>query len=72
MTLSEMIERHIEGTGNGFEIDDIVSSGKFPDEVVEAIANIEKKYRYDGYTLGISNPDSFEELLTVAQNHPGL
>ena len=72
MSLSELIDRHISGTGNGFEIDDIMSNGKYPLEVIEAIADIETRYRSADYRIGVSNPASFEELRELGKLYPTL
>ena len=66
MNLKQLIERHITGTGNGFEVDDILSNDAFPKEIIDRIIEIERTYRTEIYTIGISNPASFPELQELA------
>jgi hypothetical protein len=65
-TLKELIERHITSSGTGFEIDDIISGGAFSNEVVNAIYDIDRRYRTEIYKMGSSNPASFAELQKLA------
>ena len=69
MTLEEAIERHINSTGNGFELDDVISNGRFPDDVTDRIIELARKYRTAQYPIGTSNPDSFEELRSLASQY---
>jgi hypothetical protein len=66
MTFKEKIVRHTNGTGTGFEIDDLLSDGSCPQDTIDKILFIEEKYRNDDYPIGISNPASFQELLELA------
>lgn len=68
-SLQEAIDRHIQGTGTGFEIDDIISSGHYPAEVVDRILNLSHKYRTNEYPVGISNPECFDELSLIAREY---
>lgn len=72
MNLREAIEKHIYKTGNGFEIDDVMSIGRFPREVTDRIYDISRRYSSPDYPIGISNPDSFTELRSIADEFPRL
>ena len=67
VTLEEAIERHITSSGTGFELDDVVSSGHYPEAAVSKIVAISSKYRTPEYPVGIVNPDSYDELKKVAE-----
>lgn len=70
--LSDLIEAHINDTGTGFEMDDIISIGRYPDEVVQAILAIEKQNRSSRYKFGLSNPASFPALRALAARYPAM
>jgi hypothetical protein len=67
MTLKEAIWQHISGTGTGFELDDVMSSGRYSKDVLDAIYQIHDKYRTNEYPVGISNPECFNELKKVGE-----
>ena len=70
MPASEALLRHVESTGSGYEIDDLMSWSPTPDQEEKAIApllDIHERYRSAEYPIGISNPASFEEIRALAE-----
>ena len=67
MNFRQMINRHISSEGNGFEIDDIMSGGKYPDWVTDRIVLISDKHKSETYPIGISNPESFGDLVLLVE-----
>lgn len=65
---SELIRAHISGTGNGFELDDLMSrwTGAVYDDISEKIIEIHQRFKTDQFMIGTSNPDSFHELSKLA------
>jgi len=69
MSVKNLIELHISGRGSGFEIDDIISCGKYSELMIGELEEIEKRYRSSLYKIGTSNPSSFEDLRDWAKKH---
>lgn len=69
VSLEEAIDRHIHSTGTGFELDDVVSSGRYPKGVTDRLYEISQKYRTPEYPVGVSNPESFDDLRLLASEH---
>lgn len=69
ISLEDAIERHIQSTGTGFEIDDIVSCGRYPRAVTDRLYELSQKYQTSEYPIGISNPASFDELKLLARDY---
>lgn len=69
MTLKEAVRRHTSSTGSGFELDDVMSGGQYPKEVVDGIYEISSRYCTPEYPVGIANPASFEELRLLAEQY---
>ena len=70
MPASEALIHHIEGTGTGFEVDDLMSWSPTPEQDEKAIApllRIHEQYRSIEYPIGISNPASFAEIRALAE-----
>lgn len=65
---SELIRRHIDGSGSGFELDDLMSrwTGAVYDQTVEKLVSIHRRFRTEKYPIGTSNPASFDELCGLA------
>jgi len=69
MLASQAILRHLDGTGTGFEIDDLMSWS--PTEAqqakaIEPLMQIAMRYRTDAYPVGISNPAADADLRSLA------
>jgi hypothetical protein len=65
---SEFIRRHLNGTGSGFDLDDLVSLGRADlEDVAQEVVAISSRYRTPEYPVGISNPDADAELRAVAE-----
>lgn len=67
---SEALIRHVEGTGTGWEVDDLMSWSPTPEQQEKAIAallDIHERYRSHKYPVGISNPASFSEIRALAE-----
>lgn len=67
---SEAIMHHVEGTGTGFEVDDLMSWSPTPEQQEKAVApllDIHERYRSDEYPVGTTNPASFAELRDLAE-----
>ena len=65
---SEMIRSHIGGSGNGFELDDLMTqrTGGVYDRIVERLVEIHRRFQTSDYRIGTSNPASFDELEELA------
>lgn len=65
---SEYIRTHVEGGGNGFELDDLLSryKGEIYREIARRIIDIHRRYRTPEYPIGTSNPACYAELLLLA------
>ena len=57
--------RHVDGTGSGFELDDILSQG-CDDELRASILSIHNEYKNGEYPIGTSNPSSFDRLRALS------
>ena len=71
MPASEALRHHIEGTGTGFEVDDLMSWSPTTEQEEKAIApllDIHERYRSDDYAIGTSNPASFAEIRALAEH----
>lgn len=69
MSASDALRRHVDGTGSGWEIDDLISWSPTLDQENEAIKpllEIHHRYRNAQYPIGINNPDSFEDIIRLA------
>lgn len=69
MTLRESIEKHIDGRGTGFELDDVVSGGGYPKELEDRIYQISVRFRTPEYPIGTDNPASFKELRKLIDDY---
>lgn len=70
MPASEALIHHVEGTGTGFEVDDLMTWSPTPEQEEKAIApllDIHERYRSDSYPIGTSNPASFAEIRALAE-----
>jgi len=70
MPASEALFHHVEGTGTGYEIDDLMSWSPTPEQEEKAITpllEIHERHRSAEYPIGISNPASFEEIRALAE-----
>jgi len=70
MPASEALMRHVDGTGTGYELDDLMSRSPTPEQEKEAIApllDIHERYRSDEYPIGVSNPACFSEIRALAE-----
>ncbi|MBA4307777.1 MAG: hypothetical protein C0429_13680 [Sphingopyxis sp.] len=70
MPASEALLLHVEGRGTGYEIDDLMSWSPSEEQKEKAIAplmEISERYATNEYLIGISNPDSFGELRSLAE-----
>ena len=70
MPASEALLHHVEGTGTGYEIDDLMSWSPTPQQEAKAIApllDIHERYRSTEYPIGVRNPASFDEIRTLAE-----
>lgn len=67
---SEMIRSHIDGVGNGFELDDLMSrhTGGVYDEVTARLLEIHQRFRTADHPIGTANPDSFPDLTNLAED----
>lgn len=66
---SQLIRAHIDGTGNGYELDDLVSrwKGQIHDEIGDRLVAIHRRFRTENYPIGTSNPESFDQLEQLAK-----
>ena len=70
MPASEAILHHVEGTGSGYEVDDLMSWSPTPEQEEKAITpllDIHERYRSAEYPIGISNPASFDKIRALAE-----
>jgi len=70
MPASEALMHHVDGTGTGYEIDDLMHWSPTPEQEEKAIAallDISERYGTAEYPIGISNPASFAELRALAE-----
>lgn len=67
---SAALMKHVDGLGNGFEMDDLLSTA--PEDpnaqqlVMELVA-INDRYKSDAYPIGVSNPASFRDIRLLAE-----
>ena len=69
MPASEALIRHVEGTGTGWEVDDLVTWSPTREQEEKAIAPLletHERYRSDEYPIGTTNPASFPEIRPLA------
>jgi len=65
---SEFIRRHLDGSGSGFELDDLVSLGRPElEDVAQEVIAIASRHRTPEYPVGIANPNAEPELLALAE-----
>jgi hypothetical protein len=67
---SEFVRDHLNGTGNGFELDDLVSSGH-PDweDVAQRLVEINLRHNVPGEPpLGVYTDRAREDLLKLAED----
>lgn len=73
---SEQIRSHLQGTGTGFELDDLMTRriGGIYEEISSRLEAIHQRYRTSEYPIGTSNPASFASLeeLAVELQQQGL
>lgn len=70
MPASEALLHYVDGTGTGWEIDDLMTWSPTPEQEEKAIGpllDIHEQYRSDEYPIGISNPASFAEIRALAE-----
>ena len=70
MPASEALFRHVEGTGTGYEIDDLMTWSPTPEQQAQAVTalfDIHERYCSAEYPIGISNPAAFEEIRALAE-----
>ena len=65
---SQVIMRHINGSGGAFELDDLLGSALSEDEerIRDRILDIHQEFRNQRWPVGTSNPASFPSLQTLA------
>lgn len=69
MLASAALFHHVEGTGTGYEIDDLMSWSPTPaqeEKVITPLLDIHNRHRSAEYPIGINNPASFEEIRALA------
>ena len=69
MLASEALVHHVEGTGTGCEVDDLMTWSPTPEQdekVIRPLLDIHARYRSEEYPIGISNPASFAEVKALA------
>jgi hypothetical protein len=65
---SEFIRRHLDGTGSGYDLDDLVTLGRSDlEDVAQEVVAISMRHRTLEYPIGISNPASEPELRALAE-----
>jgi hypothetical protein len=67
---SEARLRHVDGTGTGWEIDDLMSWSPTLEQEEKAIGpllDIHERYRSHEHPIGTSNPASFAEIRALAE-----
>lgn len=68
---SEILIRHVEGRAGGYELDDMLTSGRYHenyDDLAAPLMDINGRYSSAEYPIGLMNPDSFPEIRTLAKN----
>jgi hypothetical protein len=65
---SELIRNHLNGSGSGFDLDDLVSTG-LPqyEDVAKEVVEISFRCRTAECPIGIANPASFAELTSLVE-----
>jgi hypothetical protein len=65
---SVLIMRHVDDSGNGYELDDLLSmkNSVRMDDIIERIITIHKRHATIVYPIGTSNPAAIEELRSLA------
>ncbi len=67
---SDALLRHVNGSGSGYELDDM-TFGFYSEEVereaVEPLLAINQQYITSEYPLGISNPAAFQAIRELAE-----
>jgi hypothetical protein len=70
MPASEALLHHVNGTGTGYEVDDLMSWSPTPEQEEKAIKpllEISDRYRCDRYPIGDANPAAFGEIRALAE-----
>ncbi len=70
MKPSDALLRYVEGTGGGYELDDLVHASNSEEterEAIEPLLEISRRYSTREYLIGISNPASFPEIRALAE-----
>jgi len=70
MPASEALMRHVDGSGAGYELDDLLSWSPTPEQEEKAVApllEIHERYRSAEYPIGVTNPASFDEIRALAE-----
>jgi hypothetical protein len=67
---SELIRRHLQGAGNGFELDDLMSerTDSVYEEIARIIVELHERFKTPEYPIGTSNPASFQSLEDFADD----
>lgn len=65
---SVLIMRHVQDSGNGYELDDLLSmKNSVPmEDIIEKIIDIHRRYATSAYPIGTSNPAANEDLRSLA------
>jgi hypothetical protein len=63
---SDLLFIHVEGTGTGYEMDDLISGGSTPQEIVDEVIEINERFRSAEHPIGVENPDAFAEIRALA------
>lgn len=66
---SEALIHWVEGTGRGFDLDDLISSGRYRDreaEFARPLMDINKRYSTAEHPIGLTNPAAFEDIRNLA------
>ena len=69
MPAPEALMHHVEGTGTGYEADDLMTWSPTLEQEEKAIApllDIHERYSSDEYPIDISNPATFAEIRALA------
>jgi hypothetical protein len=70
MPASEALLHHVNGTGTGYEVDDLLTWSPTPEQEEKAIGpllEINERYRSDAYPIGVGNPAADEEIRALAE-----
>jgi len=68
---SEILIRHVEGIGGGFELDDFISYRATPleqEKAVEPLMRIHEQFRSAAYPIGTLNPEAQPAIRQLARN----